>query len=200
MDLQNLIMEGSRRIDERGRLAEVFPDLDMAVEALANPERVKHSVTLTPEEWKVFFLVDGRRSLTRDLPAGGQPRRAGHAADPPPPRDGEVRGLVPAAGTPRRRARPGPRRSRPRHAEHGGRQAGAAAPPPVSVEFQSGVHARRSSSDDTKEIVTPKAVPVHGNAPQVTVSRLVLVKDGGETSFPLTRDTYTSAATATTTS
>src|SRR6185436_19812115 len=60
MDLQNLIMEGSRRVDERGRLAEVFPDKNMVVEAMANPDRVKHSVTMTPEEWKVFFLLDGR--------------------------------------------------------------------------------------------------------------------------------------------
>ncbi len=41
MDLQNLIMEGVRRIDERGRLAEFFPDLNMIVESVANPERVK---------------------------------------------------------------------------------------------------------------------------------------------------------------
>src|SRR5271169_954692 len=32
MDLQNLIMEGVRRIDERGRLAKAFPDLGMIAE------------------------------------------------------------------------------------------------------------------------------------------------------------------------
>src|SRR5262249_41053924 len=48
MDLQNLLMEGSRRLDERSRLSDVFPDLNMAVEATGNPERVKHSVTMTP--------------------------------------------------------------------------------------------------------------------------------------------------------
>ena len=42
MDLQNLLMEGSRRLDERSRLSEVFPDLTMSVEAVTNPERVKH--------------------------------------------------------------------------------------------------------------------------------------------------------------
>lgn len=63
MSLQNLIMEGVRRIDERGRLSEQFPNLEMLVEALTNPEWVKSNMSLTPEEWSVFFLVDGRRSL-----------------------------------------------------------------------------------------------------------------------------------------
>ena len=73
MDLQNLIMEGSRRIDERGRLSEMFKDRDMLVEAMANPERVKSSVTMTPEEWKVFFLVDGRRTVAEICRLAGHP-------------------------------------------------------------------------------------------------------------------------------
>jgi len=34
------------------------------VEALVNPERVKVSAVLTDEEWRVFFLVDGRHLST----------------------------------------------------------------------------------------------------------------------------------------
>jgi pSer/pThr/pTyr-binding forkhead associated (FHA) protein len=45
--------------------------------------------------------------------------------------------------------------------------------------------------DDTREIVTPKAMGYLGDVRTVTVSHLVLVEDGRETSFPLTRDTYT---------
>jgi hypothetical protein len=63
IDLQNLIMEGVRRIDERARIADVFPTLDLIVEVVANPARIKSTVTFTPEEWRVFFLVDGRRTL-----------------------------------------------------------------------------------------------------------------------------------------
>src|SRR5262245_38510107 len=59
MNLQNLIMEGVRRIDERQRLKEVFSDLNLIVEAVANPERVKHTVTLTPDEWRLLFMGDG---------------------------------------------------------------------------------------------------------------------------------------------
>src|SRR6185503_11464338 len=59
--------------DERGRLSEVFPDLEAIPEVVANPERVKHSVTLTQEEWRVFFLIDGRRSLSEICRLAGSP-------------------------------------------------------------------------------------------------------------------------------
>jgi pSer/pThr/pTyr-binding forkhead associated (FHA) protein len=44
--------------------------------------------------------------------------------------------------------------------------------------------------DDTKEIVSPKAVQYSG-AMKLTVSRLILTDKGEEKSFPLARDTYT---------
>ena len=185
MDLQNLIMEGSRRIDERGRLAEVFPDKDMLVEAMANPERVKHSVTMTPEEWKVFFLVDGRRSLSEICRLAGNPDEmatleilhrlvmAKFAAVLPPP------------------AAPAPA---PPTSAHPTQLAGEVKLPgggPATVQFQSGVRAPRQK-DDTHEIVAKNAVQYVGQQGKATTSRLVLMKDGGgETSFPLTRETYT---------
>jgi pSer/pThr/pTyr-binding forkhead associated (FHA) protein len=62
------------------------------------------------------------------------------------------------------------------------------APGGVSVEFSP--EQEPKAEDDTKEIVTPKAVQ-YQTARKFTTSRLVLVKEGGETSYPLTRDTYT---------
>jgi uncharacterized protein DUF4388/FHA domain-containing protein len=186
MDLQNLLMEGVRRIDERHRLSEVFPDLEMAVEAVANPERVKHSVNLTPDEWKVFFLVDGRRSLADICRLAGNPDELATlqilhnlvlakfvAVAPPVP--------VPAAET---AAAADPRGT---HKLQDGKPVVPA--PPVAVEFASVVRPR--PEDDTREIVTPKAVQYLGHVGKVTVSRLTLVVAGKETSFPLTRDTYT---------
>ena len=73
MNLQNLLMEGVRRLDERDRLADAFPDHGVLVEALANPEWVKDKMSLTPEEWSVFFLVDGRRSLQEICVLAGNP-------------------------------------------------------------------------------------------------------------------------------
>lgn len=186
MDLQNLLMEGVRRIDERHRLAEVFPDLEMAVEAVANPERVKHSVNLTPDEWKVFFLVDGRRSLADICRLVGNPDELATlqilhnlvlakfvAVAPPIP--------IPAAET---AAAPDPRGT---HKLQDGKPVVPASP--AAVEFGAAVRPR--PEDDTREIVTPKAVQYLGHVGKVTVSRLTLVVAGQETSFPLTRDTYT---------
>ena len=184
MDLQNLIMEGSRRIDERGRLSEVFPDKDMVVEALANPERVKHSVTMTPEEWKVFFLVDGRRSLSEICRLAGNPDEmttleilhrlvmAKFAAVLPPP-------TLPAPAP--------PTSAHPQWSGSDGNTPARLA----TVHFQSGVRAPRQK-DDTHEIVAKNAVQYAAQEGKATASRLLLMKeDGTETSFPLTKDTYT---------
>jgi hypothetical protein len=188
MDLQNLLMEGVRRIDERERLDEFFPDRNMAVEAIANPERVKHSVTLTPEEWQVFFLIDGRRSIDEICRAVGNPDELLTlrvlyrlvaakfvALVPPAPTDTNLPAMPPA--------------------EKAATQAFVDGKPviqtpavPYSVEFQS---SPRRPEDDTREIVTPKAVEYQQGAKQIEVSRLVLVKDGKEASFPLTKDSYT---------
>ena len=189
MDFQSLLMEGVRRLDVRSRMAEVFPDQDMAVEAQVNPERVKQSVTLTPEEWKVFFLADGRRSLreicrladdadelgtlqilwnlvrTRLLRVVPPPPSA--AAAPPPPAP------PPAESTTGKRRKSGEMRS-----------------PQSKVEFAPVLRGQKLE-DDTREIVTPDAVQYLGNSRSVTVSRLVLVEGGRETSFPLSRDTCT---------
>jgi hypothetical protein len=182
MDLQNLIMEGVRRIDERVRLEEVFPDRQMSVEVLANPERVKHSVTLIPEEWQVFFLVDGRRTISEICRAVGNPDElftlrvlnrllvakfvalvTPHENEPAPPT---------SYGKP-----PSPAEEKAQGTQ-------------FSVEFQP-TPPKRSIEDDTHEIVTPKAVGYQEGAKHVTVSRLILVKDGKESSFPLTKDSYT---------
>jgi uncharacterized protein DUF4388/FHA domain-containing protein len=185
MDLQNLLMEGVRRIDERHRLSEVFPDLDMAVEAVANPERVKHSVTLTPDEWKAFFLVDGRRSLAEICRLAGNPDELATLQI--------LHNLVLAKFVAVGPAIPAPAADMASVDPRGTHklQDGQPAPPsaPVAVEFAS--VARPRPEDDTKEIVTPKAVQYLGHVGQVTVSHLVLDVAGKETSFPLNRDSYT---------
>jgi hypothetical protein len=189
MDLQNLLMEGARRIDERGRLGEVFPDLGMAVESLANPERVKHSVNLTPEEWKVFFLVDGRRTLSEICHLAGNVDDAMTLQI--------LRNLVlakfvtvvpapvtsPSATLPPPQAAEAPGHGTQKMGEDRGTLSGG-----VSVEFSEGQAPK--PEDDTKEIVTPKAVQYKSDR-KLTTSRLVLVNEGGETAYPLPRDTYT---------
>ena len=188
MALQNLLIEGVRRVDVRPRLAEVFPDLALAVEMVVNPDRVKHIATLTPEEWNVLFLLDGRRSLSEicrlagDVDEGATLQilhvllRARFAIIVPIPPDTPSQSapvIIPVLDT------GDPFAPKP-----------ASAPVRVSVEFPTGMRSVKVA-DDTKEIVTPKAVQYLANTGNVTVSRLVLVADGKETSFPLSRDAYT---------
>jgi hypothetical protein len=180
MDLQNILVEGVRRLDVRERLSGAFPDRDMVVEAIANPERVKHSVTLTPEEWKIFFLVDGRRTLSEICRLAGNPDEEAtlHVLYTLQ----RARFLTLVAARPAEQAPPPP-------------------PPPSdplqttrlqapAVEFASPVRSPKQE-DDTRQIVSRQAVQYLANVQEVTVSRLILVTDGRETSFPLTGDTYT---------
>lgn len=189
MDVQNLIMEGVRRIDERGRMAEVFPDLDAVVEAMANPERIKHSVSLTPEEWQLFFLVDGRRTLRDICQLAGDAEQIntlvvlGHLLAAKFIAIGRPSGVQPvvsgAAHAPLDDDRPGTQWAKP-----------GKSPEPAQVEFSSGVRPR-SSEDDTNQIVSPKAVAYMAQDSHLTICRLVMVKEGDETSYPLTKDAYT---------
>jgi hypothetical protein len=186
MEIENLLLEGIRRVDVRPRLSELFPDLTMAVEVAVNPDRVKHTVTLTPEEWNVLFLLDGRRSLGEICRLAGDVDEAStlqtlHAlvrarfaivVPPPPPgsaSDAPI--LVPMADPDATALKSSPSVR-------------------VSVEFSSGMRSVKPI-DDTNSIVTPKAVAYLSNTGKITVARLLLVADGRETSFPLGRDTYT---------
>jgi hypothetical protein len=191
MDLQNLIMEGVRRIDERARIKEIFPNLDMVVVCVTNPERVKQSITLTQEEWQVFFLADGRRSLSEICRLAGNPDELATLLILHHLLVAKFIALAPPLPVPAPPVLP----PVPTGAEPVGTQKlleGAAAPAvvPFSIEFSS--PPARRVEDDTKEVVRPQAIPYLGKAERkLTVSRLVLMKEGQETSFPLTRDTYT---------
>ena len=186
MEIENLLLEGIRRVDVRSRLSELFPDLTMAVEAAVNPDRVKHTVTLTPEEWNVLFLLDGRRSLGEICRLAGDVDEASTLATlhalvrarfaivvppPPPGSASEAPVLIPEADPDATSLKSSPSVR-------------------VSVEFSSGMRSVKLI-DDTNEIVTPKAVAYLSNTGKITVARLLLVADGRETSFPLGRDTYT---------
>ena len=190
IDLQNLIMEGVRRIDERGRLEELFEDRDQVIEVIANPERVKHSVTLTGEEWRVFFVVDGRRSVEEILALVGDAdelstlevihnlmvanlvtlvgRRSDIEDDDLPPaleekRTGKVATVQPQS------AQPG-------------------SEPHVAMNP---VQPPRHAPDDARQIVNERAVEYVGKN-LVIVGHLVLTtRDGPERSFPLTKDSST---------
>jgi hypothetical protein len=149
---------------------------------------VKATVTLTKEEWQVYFLVDGRRSLAEVCRLAGNPDELAtlqilrHLAVAK-----FVRLVTPLPET---EAGGVPEGGEPVPVGTVLRQGPEAPAGPVQVEFSPGSVSRKIG-DDTKDIVNPHAVQYLDSSSRITVSRLVLLKDGQETSFPLTRDTYT---------
>lgn len=61
VDLSNLIMEGARRIEEWEQCVRLLPDKEMIFRVVSDPAEEK--ITLTAEEWKILFLINGRRTL-----------------------------------------------------------------------------------------------------------------------------------------
>jgi len=61
VDLANLIMEGARRISEWEECLQLLPDSEAVFRVITRPETEK--ITLTAEEWKVLFLINGVRTL-----------------------------------------------------------------------------------------------------------------------------------------
>jgi hypothetical protein len=198
IDLQNLIMEGVRRIDEHDRLEELFPDRELVVESFANPERVKHSATLTGEEWSIFFLVDGRRSIREicrlvDEPDDQVTLQVLHnlivanlvvLAAPASP---ETSVASSAPGVPASPSESVPEVQAPPA------QRPATVPPAVSpvVEFRAGEVAR-AKGKDTQHLVDPKAREYLQSSKRMAMARLVLRVEGQpERSFALSRDAST---------
>lgn len=61
IDLPNLIMEGARRIEEWEQCVGLLPDKSVVFRVVATPRDEK--ITLTAEEWKLLFLINGQRTL-----------------------------------------------------------------------------------------------------------------------------------------
>lgn len=61
IDLSNLIMEGARRIEEWQQCVELLPDSSVIFRVVSAPKDDK--ITLTADEWKLLFLVNGQRTI-----------------------------------------------------------------------------------------------------------------------------------------
>lgn len=61
VDLSNLMMEGARRIEEWEKVAQLLPDDSVVFRVVSAPKDDK--ITLSADEWKVLFLVNGQRTL-----------------------------------------------------------------------------------------------------------------------------------------
>jgi hypothetical protein len=63
IELENLIMEGSRRLKELDRLEEELPNLDMALKFPGQPSAKLGKVNLSVEEWKVISFVKAENTI-----------------------------------------------------------------------------------------------------------------------------------------
>ncbi len=62
VDLTNLIMESARRMDELEYFTQRLPPDSAVLRTVPNPV-VQEKISLSLEEWKVLFLINGKRSL-----------------------------------------------------------------------------------------------------------------------------------------
>ncbi|HVR39481.1 MAG TPA: FHA domain-containing protein, partial [Thermoanaerobaculia bacterium] len=56
-----LIMEGARRIEEWEQAVRLLPDKSVVFRVVTQPKDEK--ITLTADEWKILFLINGQRTL-----------------------------------------------------------------------------------------------------------------------------------------
>ncbi|RMG81478.1 MAG: DUF4388 domain-containing protein [Chloroflexi bacterium] len=63
IDLENVIIEGARRIREAEQLVEHIPNLDMALKFPENPREKFKGVHLSVEEWRVVSFVNPKNTI-----------------------------------------------------------------------------------------------------------------------------------------
>lgn len=63
LDLENLIIEGSRQLQEWEQLQDEIPSLDMALKFTARPGSNIRNVNLSVEEWRVVSYINPKNSI-----------------------------------------------------------------------------------------------------------------------------------------
>lgn len=63
IDLENVIIEGSRRIKEAEKLTEYLPNLDFALKFPDNPKEKFKGIHLSVEEWRVVSFVQPKNTI-----------------------------------------------------------------------------------------------------------------------------------------
>jgi hypothetical protein len=63
LSVENVILEGLRRLDEMNMVRETLPDLEAVFTISASQAGRRREVSLEANEWNIMALVDGRRNL-----------------------------------------------------------------------------------------------------------------------------------------
>ena len=65
IELENVILEGSRRVEEWERLQDELPDLNMALKFTDSPQVQLRDINLSVDEWRVISFINPRNSIKR---------------------------------------------------------------------------------------------------------------------------------------
>lgn len=65
VELETIILEGSRRLREWEMLQEEVPDLDASLKFAKRPETSLKKISLSANEWRVISFIDPRNSIRR---------------------------------------------------------------------------------------------------------------------------------------
>ena len=63
VSIENIIMEGSRRLEEWARIRKKIPSMDVVFKMATAPGEGTFEISLKPMEWTLLLLVDGTRSV-----------------------------------------------------------------------------------------------------------------------------------------
>lgn len=63
VDLENIILEGSRRLKEWERLQDELPNLDLALKFTDRPQAQLRNINLNVDEWRVISYINPRNSI-----------------------------------------------------------------------------------------------------------------------------------------
>lgn len=61
--VENLIMEGVRRVDEMSRIKERIPNNDVLVVFTERPDQKATNINMTADEWRVFARINGKTTI-----------------------------------------------------------------------------------------------------------------------------------------
>lgn len=63
VSIENVIMEGSRRLEEWTRIKKKIPSVDVVFKMATAPSEGTFEISLKPTEWNLLLLIDGTRSV-----------------------------------------------------------------------------------------------------------------------------------------
>ena len=63
VSIENIVMEGSRRLEEWGRIRKKIPSVDVVFKMATAPGEGTFEISLKPMEWQLLLMVDGTRSV-----------------------------------------------------------------------------------------------------------------------------------------